>query len=195
MKVTALVLTLVVCAYAAPVEDARIEAELESLEQSDETDLISDEELDAVIQTIFDLAQEEAENAALQESFAQEQDLASDQEVDALAQSLVDLVQEQAENAALQEFFAQEQVPVELQGSFIKLLKKFKNKSKKFGKKLKKKMKKFGKKLKKKMKKFGKKAKKYGKYALKLIKKYGPTVLKYGVQYGVPLALKLALFG
>ena len=184
MKVAFLILALVVCAYAAPVEDARIEAELESLEQSGETDLVSDKELDAVVQSLVGLVQEEAENAALQESFSQESDLASDQEVDALVQSLVDLVQEQAENAALQEFFAQEQVPVELQGSFKKLYKKFKSKSKKFGKK-----------LKKKMKKFGKKAKKYGKYALKLIKKYGPTVLKYVFQYGVPLALKLAPLG
>ena len=65
-----LILALVVCAYAAPVEDAEIEADLESLETNEEQDLASEEELVALVQSLIE---EQVENAALQEFFAEAQ--------------------------------------------------------------------------------------------------------------------------
>ncbi len=152
---------------AAPTEDIDLEASIE--------ELLSSEENAEIEHFVYELLQGVAEQQELAELESTTFEL-DDNEIEAV----------------IAEFFAQEQVPVELQSSFAKKLKK---KLKKAGKKLSKKLKK----LKSKAGKLGKKLFKIGKKSLKslgkLVKKYGPKILKYSLEVVLPLVIKALVHG
>ncbi len=103
MKVAILVLALVALttsvAYAAPVEET---------------------ELEAMLQDVFGSQQTEDDSA--DETLLQKLMQASEQDK---MKSILAQVQEEQIDAALQEFFAQEQVPAELQGWLSRSIKRF----------------------------------------------------------------------
>ncbi|XP_064389534.1 uncharacterized protein LOC135337523 [Halichondria panicea] len=103
MKVAILILALVALtasvAYAAPVEETELEAMLQDVFGSQQTE--------------DDTADETLLEKLMQQETAAEQD----------KESILAQIQEEQIDAVLQEFFAEEQVPAELQGWFKRKLK------------------------------------------------------------------------